>query len=93
MSDIERVISEDILEGGKRAGNRKWKEWSVVLTGSQLLFLKEVAWVSSLHADPSGVNPVLFKPDEWLSVKDAVALYDLTYDKVRYFRCLLLNVI
>jgi hypothetical protein len=27
-----------VVEGGKRAPSRKWREWSVVLTGSQLLF-------------------------------------------------------
>lgn len=29
---------EDLAEGGKKAASRKWKGWSVVLTGSQLLF-------------------------------------------------------
>lgn len=37
---------EDLVEGGKKAASRKWKEWSVILTGSQLLF-----FVSS-HASP-----------------------------------------
>lgn len=29
---------EDLVEGGKKAASRKWKGWSVILTGSQLLF-------------------------------------------------------
>ena len=29
---------EDLVEGGKKAPSRKWRGWSVVLTGSQLLF-------------------------------------------------------
>lgn len=29
---------EDLAEGGKKAASRKWKAWTVVLTGSQLLF-------------------------------------------------------
>lgn len=29
---------EDLAEGGKKAASRKWRGWSVILTGSQLLF-------------------------------------------------------
>jgi hypothetical protein len=29
---------DDLLEGGKRGNWRKWKQWTVILTGSQLLF-------------------------------------------------------
>lgn len=28
---------DDLVEGGKKANSRKWKSWSVLLTGSQLL--------------------------------------------------------
>lgn len=28
---------DDLVEGGKKATSRKWKAWSVLLTGSQLL--------------------------------------------------------
>ena len=28
---------DDLIEGGKKASSRKWKTWSVMLTGSQLL--------------------------------------------------------
>jgi hypothetical protein len=29
---------DDLLEGGKKGNWRKWKQWTVILTGSQLLF-------------------------------------------------------
>ena len=29
---------DDLLEGGKKASSRKWKPWSVLLSGTQLLF-------------------------------------------------------
>ena len=54
----------------------------MILTGSQLLFFKETLWATALFNDPAGVNPILFKPDESVPLKDAIALYDLTYDKV-----------
>ncbi|GAA5997840.1 hypothetical protein JCM5350_002746, partial [Sporobolomyces pararoseus] len=40
---------EDLAEGGKKAASRKWKAWSVVLTGSQLLFFKDAHFASSLQ--------------------------------------------
>ncbi|SCZ87898.1 BZ3500_MvSof-1268-A1-R1_Chr2-3g05366 [Microbotryum saponariae] len=41
---------EDLAEGGKKAASRKWKAWSVVLTGSQLLFYKDASFASALEA-------------------------------------------
>lgn len=29
---------DDTLDGGRKASNRKWREYGVVLSGSQLLF-------------------------------------------------------
>ncbi|KAF5377559.1 hypothetical protein D9615_005260 [Tricholomella constricta] len=80
---------DDVLERGKRASNRKWRQWSVVLTGSQLLFFRDPSWASSLLAAqsvPSDRHTIfpqsaLFKPDELLSVKDAIAVYDKSYTK------------
>ncbi|GAA5940665.1 hypothetical protein JCM1841_002015, partial [Sporobolomyces salmonicolor] len=40
---------EDLSEGGKKAASRKWKAWSVVLTGSQLLFFKDSHFAYSLQ--------------------------------------------
>ena len=81
---------EDIVEGGRRAMNRKWREWCVVLTGSQLLFLRELSFASTLQTqgDTTDGQVVLSQaslpqPDEMLSVRDTVAVYDKTYDKVR----------
>lgn len=83
------IRKDDTVEGGKRATNRKWKTWSVILTGSQLLFFRDPTWATSLLAQsesPDGQiifpQASLFKPDELLSVKDAVAVYDKNYTKV-----------
>ncbi|BGP33488.1 hypothetical protein JCM10296v2_005292 [Rhodotorula toruloides] len=40
---------EDLAEGGKKAASRKWRGWSVVLTGSQLLFFKDPNFAASLQ--------------------------------------------
>ncbi|GAA6017397.1 hypothetical protein JCM11491_006643 [Sporobolomyces phaffii] len=40
---------EDLAEGGKKAASRKWKAWSVVLTGSQLLFFKDAHFAQTLQ--------------------------------------------
>jgi hypothetical protein len=83
---------DDVLEGGKKASNRKWRPWSVVLTGSQLLFFRDPTWahaflaqaqVERLDGQVVVSQSSLFKPDELLSVKDAVAVYDKAYNKVR----------
>lgn len=83
---------DDVLEGGKKAGSRKWKPWSVMLTGSQLLFFRDPAWASTLleqHDAPEGQiifpQSAIFKPDELLSVKDAIAVFDKSYTKVCSF--------
>ena len=80
---------DDVLEGGRRANNRKWKPWSVILTGSQLLLFRDPAWATTLLVKPETPNgqllfpqTSLFKPDELLSVKDSIALYDKSYSKV-----------
>jgi hypothetical protein len=82
---------DDILEGGRKASNRKWKLWSVVLTGSQLLFFRDSSWSTSMLAQtvPSDGHVIfpqqaVFKPDEVLSVKDAVAVIDKSYIKVQF---------
>ena len=84
---------DDILEGGKKASNRKWKLWSVVLTGSQLLFFRDSSWSTSMLAQtvPSDGHVIfphqaVFKPDEVMSVKDAVSVIDKSYMKVQFLR-------
>lgn len=80
---------EDTLEGGKKAFNRKWRPWSVLLTGSQLLFFRDPIWANSLLAQAQSLqeqilfpHTPLFRPDELLSVRDAVAVFDSSYTRV-----------
>ncbi|KAJ7169573.1 hypothetical protein C8R46DRAFT_1089245 [Mycena filopes] len=78
---------DDVLEGGKKSSNRKWKPWSVILTGSQLLLFRDPAWAAGLLSQvefpdaPSIFPQTIFKPDELLSVKDAIAVFDRSYTK------------
>ena len=81
---------EEVLENGRKA-NRKWKEWGVLLTGSQLLFSRDPNWAVLLQshlnarAATGATSPsqtVLPRPDETLSLRDAVAVYDQSYTKV-----------
>ncbi|KAK7463748.1 hypothetical protein VKT23_005685 [Stygiomarasmius scandens] len=81
---------DEALEGGKKANNRKWKIWNVILTGSQLLFFRDTSssW-TNIPSAPSDGQTVLprtfaFKPDEIFSVKDAIAVYDRSYTKHEY---------
>ena len=78
---------DDVLEGGRRASNRKWKQWTVILTGSQLLFFRDPSsflGAQSVPADAQVTLPqtTMGKPDELMSVKDAVAVFDRSYAKV-----------
>lgn len=81
---------ETTLDIGKRPKAGKWRLWSVVLTSSQLLFFRGQSWATSLqeqmnHRDGRVLVPPvpLLKPDEVLSLKDAIALHDRSHDKVR----------
>lgn len=80
---------DEMLEGGKRAVNRKWRPWSVILTGSQLLFFRDTMWANTLSAQPDSEGRVpfphgaVFKPDEVIPVKEACAVFDKSYVKVR----------
>ncbi|KAJ6627238.1 hypothetical protein B0H10DRAFT_1996195 [Mycena sp. CBHHK59/15] len=79
---------DDVLEGGKKSSNRKWKPWSVILTGSQLLLFRDPAWANGLISQAESLDAqfifpqtAVFKPDELLSVKDAIAVFDKSYSK------------
>jgi hypothetical protein len=76
---------DDKIEGGRRGGFRKWRECTLVLTGSQLLFYREPGWAAALLAgtDEPEMRAALMRPDELLSVRDAVAVIDSSYKKVR----------
>ncbi|GAA6049100.1 hypothetical protein JCM3770_003886 [Rhodotorula araucariae] len=56
---------EDLGEGGKKAASRKWRGWTVILTGSQLLFFKDPHFAGTLHraleAAAAATEP---KPDD-----------------------------
>ncbi|KAM0747277.1 hypothetical protein T439DRAFT_98029 [Meredithblackwellia eburnea MCA 4105] len=56
---------EDLVEGGKKSSSRKWKGWSVILTGSQLLFFKDPGVAGSLqHSIEAAAQSVDPPPDE-----------------------------
>lgn len=82
---------DDLDDGGKKASSRKWREWAVVLTKSQLLFFKDAQWASTLLS-PSAVGPDgrctttlpagrSFKPDAILPLQGFVAIYDFSFTK------------
>ena len=76
----------------------KWQEWGAILTGAQLYFFRNTAWVKSLmqqheshvrHGNdgvPVIFKPPLeqFKPDVLFSTDGAVALVDSTYKKHKH---------
>ncbi|EKD12891.1 uncharacterized protein L3040_007048 [Drepanopeziza brunnea f. sp. 'multigermtubi'] len=82
----------------KRRTKSPWQEWGAILTGAQLYFFKNSAWIKNLMQqqerhikeghDGSAVvfTPPLaeFKPDALMSTDDAVALLDTTYKKHKH---------
>jgi Sec7 domain len=82
----------------KKKARSPWQEWGALLTGSQLYFFRDVAWVKNLisqyeahQKSGSDTNPVVFKPplssfqpDALLSMDDAVALLDDGYKKHKH---------
>ncbi|KAK1835842.1 hypothetical protein QBC39DRAFT_413583 [Podospora conica] len=79
----------------KKKTRSPWQEWGAILTGAQLYFFRNVAWIKSLmhqyedhlkkghDGDPCIFHPPLeqFKPDALMSTDGAVALRDSTYTK------------
>jgi len=86
VTKVGTLSRTDDFDGKK--GNRKWKSWSVILTGSQLLFVKDSIMAITLSERIKQVqagtrsNPTLlppmpnFKPDEVISLKDCIAIHD-----------------
>jgi len=82
----------------KKKGRSPWQEWGAILTGTQLYFFRNTAWVKSLvhqqevhrksglGAAPVTFKPPLehFKPDVMMSTEDAVALVDTSYKKHKH---------
>ena len=79
----------------KKKARSPWQEWGAILTGAQLYFFRNTAWIKTLmhqqeahHRNGLGGSPVIFKPpleqfkpDVMMSTEDAVALTDVTYRK------------
>ena len=79
----------------KKKTRSPWQEWGAILTGAQLYFFRNSAWVKSLmHQHDSHLKhgsrgtPVIFKPpleqfkpDVLMSTENAVALQDISYKK------------
>lgn len=88
---------DELYEGGKKPLSRKWKSWGALLTGSQLLFSRDPAWMHLIPQTEKGGNDQILLPpsailriDELLSLKNAVAVLDKSYTKHRFtFRLVL----
>ena len=82
----------------KKKTRSPWQEWGAILTGAQLYFFRNVAWIKNLmHQLENHIKqghdgiPVIFKPpleqfkpDALMSTDDAVALLDSTYKKHKH---------
>ncbi|KZF21516.1 hypothetical protein L228DRAFT_155020 [Xylona heveae TC161] len=82
----------------KKKARSPWQEWGAILTGSQLYFFRNTAWVKNLihqhdahHKQGHSTTPVVFrpplehfKPDASMSTDDAVALLDSSYKKHKH---------
>jgi len=89
---------DDVLEGGKRPHNRKWRPYSVALTQSQILLFRDLSWTTALLSwndapKQAPFQSTLFKPDEIIPLKDTLAVFDRLHTKVRssfqHWPCLL----
>ncbi|KAL7625603.1 hypothetical protein AAE478_004823 [Parahypoxylon ruwenzoriense] len=79
----------------KKKARSPWQEWGAILTGAQLYFFRNTAWVKNLihqyemhiksghDGIPLIFNPPIeqFKPDTLISTQGAVALWDISYKK------------
>ncbi|KAF3760231.1 hypothetical protein M406DRAFT_343373 [Cryphonectria parasitica EP155] len=82
----------------KKKTRSPWQEWGAILTGAQLYFFRNTAWVKHLmHQYESHIKqghdgiPIIFKPplesfkpDALMSTDGAVALLDSTYRKHKH---------
>ncbi|ORY20870.1 hypothetical protein BCR39DRAFT_554628 [Naematelia encephala] len=95
VTKVGLLSRRDEDTANSKKSSRKWKSWSVILTGSQLLFFKDPAWALTLleqakaaaNSDQiSGGVALLppvsgFKPDEVFPVRDCIAIYDRDYTR------------
>jgi hypothetical protein len=84
--------ADDLTEGSKRSADRKWREWVVILTSSQLLFFRDTNLMHTVQTkdtleDDSALrlSRTLLRPEEIIVLKDCIAVYDMAYTKVRVF--------
>lgn len=93
MLTLAVFTKEDTTDSGKRSTNRKWRAWSVVLTGTQLLFFRDLNFAShilgllSTDGSTDGVQDStqelgLLNPDEIVSLHECIAVFDKSYTKV-----------
>ncbi|KKY29653.1 putative protein transporter sec73 [Diaporthe ampelina] len=82
----------------KKKTRSPWQEWGAILTGAQLYFFRNTAWVKNLmHQYEAHVKqghdgmPIIFKPpletfkpDALMSTDGAVSLLDSTYKKHKH---------
>ncbi|KAL2266517.1 hypothetical protein VTJ83DRAFT_5869 [Remersonia thermophila] len=82
----------------KKKTRSPWQEWGAILTGAQLYFFRNTAWIKQLMhqqkehvkkghgGDPCIFKPPLqeFKPDSLISTEGAVALVDSSYTKHKH---------
>ncbi len=82
----------------KKKARSPWQEWGAILTGSQLYFFRNTAWIKNLvhqydchHKQGHAGTPVIFKPpleqfkpDALMSTESAVGLLDSSYKKHKH---------
>jgi len=81
---------DDLADGGNRVPSRgrKWRTYSVVLTGSSLLFFKNLNWYREIEEGGllaeggHALHGALQGADETISLNGAIAVIDTTYTKV-----------
>lgn len=84
----------------KKAGSKPvYREWGVMLTPSQILFFKNIAWVKHyMHQvrDHIGSEPLIldppvhnYSPDTYMLTSDTVAIYDSSASKKANSLCFL----
>lgn len=72
--------------------SRKWRDCTVILTSTRLLLFRDTVRAtnfleqakSSSRSNQPLTTAMPFKPDERLSMKDAIAVLDSSYKKVRH---------
>ncbi|KAJ9106865.1 hypothetical protein QFC19_002994 [Naganishia cerealis] len=86
---------DDLLSTGRKSNNKKWRSWSVILTNTQLIFLKDTIWALALGEQIERLGPDLrlspgtlllptftdFKPDEVIGLNGSAAVFDRSYTK------------